>query len=259
LAAILFAMSIILTHINRFGIIHASDSNLSAAGEDVTEGKKVFPIDYLNAGLSVAGTYSVDGKDMNIWMEGFIRAQKDARVTTLQQFSQTLQQKLQSSLRENEFKLGCMIHICGYSETNGVTHPELWFLRNIHSINNDTGQYENIDETIDISEDFASRDLLTNTTIEKYIIKDHKFDYSYFNGFAPGRISYHYLTRYLDRFFDEVWRNGKWKFRPPSNLNDYKLLLNSYMVTIDTLFQLSDDYGRVIGGTPQFHLIPAPN
>jgi hypothetical protein len=258
LIAILSSMSLILTHINRFGIIHASDSNLSIPGQDVIEGKKVFAIDFLNAGLSIAGTYSVDGTDMNIWMEEFIENQRDAKVGTLKQFSEILQQRLQSSLRENEFHLGCMIQISGYSETNGVIHPEFWFLRNIHSINRETGQYENIDETIAISEDFATRDLLYNTTIDKYNFREHEFDYSYFNGFAPGRISYHYLTRSLDTFFNNIWSNKKWKFRPPSNLNDYKLLINSYILTIDTLFQLSDDYGRVIGGNPQFYLIPAP-
>jgi len=251
-------MSLILTHINRFGIIHASDSNLSAPGQDVIEGKKVFAIEYLNAGLSLAGTYSVDGTDMNIWMEEFIEAQRVAEVSTLKQFSEILQQRLQSSLRGNEFLLGCMIQISGYSETNGVTHPELWFLRNIHAINSETGQYENSDETIAISEDFATRDLLLNTTIDRYNFREHEFDYSYFNGFAPGRISYHYLTRSLDLFFNYVWSNEIWKFRPPSNLNDYKLLINSYISTIDTLFQLSDEYGRRIGGKPQFHLIPAP-
>ncbi|HMU47440.1 MAG TPA: hypothetical protein PKC72_13795 [Chitinophagaceae bacterium] len=252
-------MSLILTYINRFGILHASDSNLSAPGQAVVEGKKVFPIDFLCAGLSVAGTYSVDGKEMHNWMEEFINEQKDNNISTLKEFTEILKYKLQGSLRKNEFKAGCMMQISGYSETKGIIHPELWFLRNVHSINMETGQYENIDETIEISEDFASRDLLNNTTLENYNLKEHETDYSYFNGFAPGRISYYYLSNSLDDFFKNVWSNEKWKFRPPSNLNDYKLLANSYMVTIDALFQLSDDYGRVIGGTPQFHLIPAPN
>ena len=251
-------MSLILTHINKFGIIHASDSNISSPGREVREDKKVFPINFLNAGLSLAGTYSVDGKAMNTWMEEFIKTQSDAKVSTLKEFSEVLQQKLQSSLRDYEFKNGCMIQISGYSKTNEVIHPEFWFIRNVHSINSETGQYENIDETIEISEDFASRDLLKNTSLDEYNCKEHGVDYSYFNGFSPGRISYFYLTRYLDDFFNSVWGNENWKFRPPSNLNDYKLLANSYMVTIDTLFQLSDDYNRAIGGTPQFHLIPAP-
>ena len=217
-------MSLILTQISRFGIIHASDSNLSASGHDVIEGKKVFAVDYLNAGLSIAGTYSVDGKPMNIWMDEFIQAQNDAYVSTLRDFSEILQQKLQSSLRENEFEAGCIIQISGYSKTKEIVHPELWFLRNVHSINKETGQYENVDETIAISEDFATRDLLMHTTLETYNFKEQELDYSYFNGFAPGRISYHYLTRNLEDFFNSVWSNTKWKFRPPSNLNDYKLL-----------------------------------
>jgi hypothetical protein len=259
LARIVFKMSLIVTHINRFGIIHASDSNISSSGQDVTFGQKVFPISYLNAGLTIAGTYSVDGKSMNDWMPEFIQSQKEANVTTLESFSEILKTKLQSSLRNYEFELGCMIQISGYSKTNGIMHPELWFIRNIHAINNDTGQYENINETLEISEDFAKRDLLVHTNLESFNCKDHNYDYTYFNGFTPGRIGYNILTHDLNNFFNKIWQNNNWKFRPPSNLTDYKLLLNSQMVIIDTLFQLSDDYGRVIGGTAQFHLISVPN
>jgi len=51
-------MTLILTQLSKYGIIHASDSNISnERGELLGEGRKVFEIPHLNAGLSVAGSY----------------------------------------------------------------------------------------------------------------------------------------------------------------------------------------------------------
>ena len=62
-------MSLILTHIDRCGIVHAADSNLtSSSGGAAGTGMKVFNLPYLHAGLSLAGSYSVDGVAMDKWM-----------------------------------------------------------------------------------------------------------------------------------------------------------------------------------------------
>jgi 20S proteasome alpha/beta subunit len=64
-------MSLIFTHISRHGIVHASDSNLSYSNDQSAgEAKKIFEINYLNAGLTVAGSYEVDNECMDVWMYG---------------------------------------------------------------------------------------------------------------------------------------------------------------------------------------------
>ena len=54
-------MSLILTQLSRFGIIHASDSQLTESIGNVDKDgglvKKVFEIPYLQAGLSIAGSF----------------------------------------------------------------------------------------------------------------------------------------------------------------------------------------------------------
>ncbi len=151
-------MTLIITHINRYGIVHASDSNLTGADDrDAGTGQKTFPITFLNAGLTVAGNYSVAHVSMDTWMNNFIKRQQGIANLTLEQFSRTLRDELQTNMLPDEKLGGSIIHIAGYVEQNGRTHPEFWFVRNVHGINQQTGEYENIDETFDITEDFWTR------------------------------------------------------------------------------------------------------
>lgn len=46
-------MTLIITFINRHGIIHASDSNLTIEHEHSGQGTKAFKIEFLNAGLTI--------------------------------------------------------------------------------------------------------------------------------------------------------------------------------------------------------------
>ena len=78
-------MTLILTQISKFGIIHASDTNVTFSNFDpktktykfakVEELQKLFQIPYLNAALTVAGSYSVGNNRMQEWMNAFIQNQ----------------------------------------------------------------------------------------------------------------------------------------------------------------------------------------
>ena len=69
-------MTLIVTHIDKLGIIHASDSNLTSSDDKLAgEGKKVFSIPKLNAGISIAGSYGVGNETMDIWLPKFIDGQ----------------------------------------------------------------------------------------------------------------------------------------------------------------------------------------
>ena len=72
-------MTLILTIINKYGILHASDSALTSNHAAAGEGKKTFSINFLNAGLTVAGAYSVGGVNMNQWMTDFINQTGNSR------------------------------------------------------------------------------------------------------------------------------------------------------------------------------------
>jgi len=88
------AMTLILTHLSKFGIIHASDSNLTSdADAPEGQGQKVFKVPFLNAGLSIAGAYSVAGKPMDVWMTDFISSQASDGVGSISNFAHGLKNR----------------------------------------------------------------------------------------------------------------------------------------------------------------------
>jgi len=107
-------MTLILTHLSLHGIIHASDSNLTSSG-DVAAGQsqKTFPIPHLQAGLTVAGSYSVGGKEMRSWMTDFIQKQATNPTGTLASFAETLRTALEAEMTSGEKRGGSLIHIAG--------------------------------------------------------------------------------------------------------------------------------------------------
>lgn len=252
-------MTLIVTHINRFGIIHASDSNLTSDDDkQVGTGQKTFPIPYLNAGLTLAGCYSVGGEPMDVWMNNFISKLETNSNLSLEQFSRALGDELQIKMEDYEKECGSMIHIAGYSEANRKSHPEFWFVRNVHGINPKTWNYENIDGNFEISEDFWTRDCPKKNLMAVFKNPDIYSKQTYVNGFTEGRVSYLAVSNRLDDFFSSLWSMPHWQFRPPHSLEESEVLVKTYMKIINDLFILSDYSAPIIGGDIQTHLIPQP-
>ncbi len=253
-------MTLIMTYINRHGIIHVSDSNLTSGDDrDAGQGQKAFEIKFLNAGLTTAGSYSVNGTSMDKWMPDFINQQEQIPDLKLEQFSHNLKDKLESTMNVDEKESGCIIHIAGYVEDNGVSHIEFWFVRNVHNINPASGNYQDIRDTFAITEDFWTRDYQNQNL--KETLQDPKYfaRHIYVNGFTPGRIGFNVLTKELDKFFLGIWKVKDWQFRAPQTLEETELLVKIYMKVVDALFVMSDYNAHYIGGNTQTILIPQPD
>jgi len=251
-------MTLIITHINRFGIIHASDSNLTSSDQDAGEVTKTYKIVFLKAGLTTAGSYRVNNVPMPEWMTDFIDKQSKITELTLKDFSHNLKHALQETMLKEEKENGSMIHIAGYVEEQGLYHPEFWFISNVHGIDPKTGEYEDIDENFAISEDFWNRDYRNNNLKETFQDPNQYSYQIYVNGLAPGRIGFNIIRTQLDRFFSSFWNVRDWKFRPPKTLKETKLYVEIYMQVINSLFIMSDYNARYIGGKTQTLLIPQP-
>ncbi|MFQ6100039.1 MAG: hypothetical protein ACE5OS_02235 [Anaerolineae bacterium] len=250
-------MTLILTHLNRYGIIHASDSSLTAGDMDAGQGQKTFEVPFLNAGLTVAGAFSVGREEMDIWMNDFIQSQASVNGLTLSGFAHRLESELQSRMLPGEKDGGSMVHIAGYAKEGNTYHPEFWFISNVHAIDRKTGEYGGIDYNFKSSEDFWTRDCPENNLMKRF--QEHAGAYQiYVNGFAPGRISYVFLQRVMNEFLRTVWGNPNWKFRPPQSLKETEILVKMYIQVIINLFLLSDYSARFIGGEPQIYAIPQP-
>lgn len=248
-------MTLILTSINKYGIIHASDSALTSQNRPAGENKKTFEINYLHAGLTIAGAYSVSGVGMDIWMSDFIQKESNLKVFSLSQFANNLKNELETKMVAQEKNNGSMIHIAGYVEESSLYHPELWFVRNVTGINPETGEYIGVSHQFQVSEDFWTRDCPKYKSMEAF--KEGVY-FIYINGFASGRIGFNQLQSVLIPFFQQIWGNPSWKFRPPQSIEESKLLVELYFQIIITLFKISDYPAPFIGGGIQTLVIQQP-
>lgn len=253
-------MTLIITHISRHGIVHASDSILTnEKGEKGGEGQKTFKIPYLKAGLTVAGNYGVGEICMDSWMNDFINSQKHIENISIELFSRNLKDRIEDEITPQEKNKGYLIHIAGYAKENGLYHPEFWFIRNIHSMNPQTGEYEDVRDVFEISEDFWSRDYKYNDIL-KIGFRDPSLyaGQIYVNGLTSGRIGFNIIREKLDSFFYKMWKEKAWKFRAPKNIEETELLVKNYMQIINTLFLLSDYPAQYIGGEINTIIIEQP-
>lgn len=249
-------MTLILTHISRHGVVMASDSNLTSDDMSTSEGQKTFRIPHLNAALCVAGIYSVDGISMDKWMPTYIASSAET-CSMLEEFSKELGNSLQLLMTEEERKAGTMIQIGGYHENGSKSHPEMWFVRNIRTINMESGEYEGIGIDFVVSEDFWRRDCRDQQLMEQLSIDPvHQV---YVNGFASGRISFVLFHKILNRFFIELWKNEMWNFRPPNSLKEVVEVIKMQLGLIGLLFRMSNYPATFIGGDIQIEMIPAPS
>ena len=250
-------MTLILTQINKYGIIHASDSKLTANdGTQAGQAKKTFALDFLMSGLTLAGTYSVGGVETDKWMPAFIQDQENKKVSSLMDFAHALQRQIETDMLPAEKASGSMIHMAGYVEKSGEFHPEFWFLRNIHSIDSKTGEYGDIDDRFELTEDFWSRDCPQQNLMDSFQQGGYQI---YVNGFASGRIGFVSLQPILNSFFSSIWRNPSLKFRAPKSIDETVILVKTYMEIINTLFLLSDYSAPLIGGDIQTYIIHQPS
>lgn len=248
-------MSLILTHIGCYGVVHAADSNLTAAGAAAGTGDKVFEVPALRAGLSLAGSYTVSGERMDTWMPRAISDYVVGPSPTLTGLAAELARRLAQEMTVDEKTGGYLIHVAGFVTESEGQHPEFHFVRNISGIDPDTGNYLGIGPTFDVTEDFWARDCVSAD--DRTALENGERSQLYINGFPAGRIAYLGLGRYLDEFLSHVWGNPDWSFRPPRTLGEVELFLRLRLSLIGTLFEASDYSAPLIGGPVKTLQIPA--
>jgi hypothetical protein len=248
-------MTLIATYINKFGIVHASDSNLTSDKGNSGFGQKVFPIAHLNSALSYSGSYSVNGISVDKWMNDYIQGSFFTN-KTLKEFSEQLRDRLSTDMRDYELSAATIIHISGYSEIDYQSHLEFWHISN--TTLGDDGNYTAPKSEFHVINDFNShlnlqqREQISNFDIN---LRNHQF---YINGFPPGRISYMIIKSILDMVLNDIWTKPDWSFRRPNNLFETSIMIKLYFEFINRLFIMSDYKALYIGGEIQTHLIPAP-
>lgn len=258
-------MTLILTYVSKYGIIHASDSIVTNTHRpyphetslSTSSKKKVFAIPALNAGLTIAGAYNVGDQTMDTWMNNFIVQQSAIENLTLGEFANNLRSALERAFSSKSELVGSLIHVAGYVNNGIWSHPEFWLVTNIPGINKDGGKYLPAERTFNATEDFWNRDLRKDEMRADMESGGYQL---YFNGFPPGRINYLYLHNEIQKLFSLIWSNSDWKFRRPKSLDEAEEIVKLEFQCINTLFECSDYDARPIGGETQTYKIqPSAN
>ena len=248
-------MSLIITHINKYGIILASDSNLSEPNSNAGFGQKIFPIPHLNSGLAYSGSYTIGGKSADWWIIDFIT--RSVYLTdTLGEFTQLLCIGLTAEMRDYEIKAATIIHLAGFKKELYESHIEHWHISNTGL--NQNGIYDTSHTEFHHENDFSS---FRNGIQREMLIKFYKDAFErqlYINGFSPGRVTALIIIKEIEKLMNWVWGNSEWKFRKPASLFETANLLKLNLAYVCELFKMSDYNALYIGGEIQTHLIPAP-
>jgi hypothetical protein len=200
---------------------------------------------------SSAGSYRVGGVRMDGWMPSCISGYAATSDPSLEGFAHHLKERLDDELTDGERTFATLIHIVGYVDDADGIHPAFYFVRNPRSINEQTGAYENIADTFEVSEDFWSRDY-------KHSLSDKTRYQSYFNGTPDGRVAFFHFGRMFNGFLQAIWMEPMWKFRPPQSLDELASIVELQIRTICILFVMSDYQAPLIGGEPQIQKIAPP-
>jgi len=246
-------MSLILTQINKYGIIFAADSNITVDEAETKRGKKIFEIPRLKAALCLAGAYSIGNERMDRWMTFYIKKNKS---NSIKEFTENLCNVLEKEITIEEKGGGCIMHISGFVKKNSIIHPEMWCISNMNLLPN--GDYK-VRDKFEFSEDFWSRDWKKNN-IKTLFTSPTGYGYQYYiNGFTAGRVSFNMLNEYLNNFLTQIWSCQNYKFRPPQNIKEYENLARFTMGFIALMFNLSDYLSKYIGGKIFSYVIKSPN
>lgn len=152
-------MTLIVTTITNLGIVQAADSNLSSGGASAGTGRKVFRLDGFDGVVALTGRYGVGGVRMDTWLPDVISDYPTTTASaTVPGFAQYLCDRLNA---EFGYDPGArlLLHVSGYVDGAAGIHPEMWFVRNVSTINAD-GSYGVADAAFQLSEEFWNRDHL---------------------------------------------------------------------------------------------------
>ena len=249
-------MTLIASYITKFGIIQASDSNLTDTKGNSGFGQKIFPIPHLNSSLAFSGCYSVDNKHLADWMNDFITGSYFT-CKTIEEFCNELKRSLESNMREDELKIETIIHVAGYQNYDGKASCEHWHISNTGLIP-ETGEYTKAVKEFHVVNDFNSIKNPGQKTVIQYMDKNPIHYEWYINGFPPARISGVMIRVTLDEALKTIWNNANWEFRAPETIFDYAHVVKRYFEFITNLFPMSNYRALYIGGDIQTHLIPTP-
>lgn len=248
-------MTLIVSYITRYGIALVSDSNLTGNSGNTGFGQKVFPIAHLNAGLSYSGTYKINGRRVDEYINDYIRGSFHT-TSTIREFVETLKERLNTDMRDDELAEITIIHIAGYGVVEHQSYCYHWHISNT-GLNQD-GTYSPAENTFHIGNDFNSETDPGQRGLVSNFANDERTFQIYINGFPPGRMAYNVILSQMEHVLNYFWNDRRYGFLRPRNLFETASIIKLYFEFVCQLFKISTHDALYIGGEIQSHLIPEP-
>jgi hypothetical protein len=176
--------------------------------------------------------------------------------STISEFVTSLSDELSRVMRDDDFDQGNIIHVAGYSQSDGTSSLEHWHISNM-GLQPD-GLYSPPVRRFHYSNDFNSKTVQRDREILIMLDQDSINNQFYINGYPPGRISAMTLKSILERVFLDIWSNQNWLFKKPSNLFESSSIVKICYYLVAELFKMSDHNALFIGGETQTYLIAVP-
>lgn len=230
-------------------IIFAADRRISIGNKFHSNRKKIFEIQYLNAGIGYFGLAEVHHRNkamsMSEWLPQFIT--NNNSIKSLEVFSSALQAELNSIVPKNiKTSNPSGFHIAGFNKSK---LPEFWFVRNIKSM--DGFSYKDLMDHYEITEDFLSRDAIKNS----FGIHSLKTFQPYIQTYRNGDIRAHVVAwERLDSIIGDFLTLPD--FRKLNTLTEYEEFIKFKMILISSIYKKYCN--KSIIGTPidVFSILP---
>ena len=207
-------MTLIATHLDRNGIVFASDSSLTVNGHAGGTTRKIFEVPHLHAALNVAGSFSVEGKPLQEWMPKIIDEHKSHERQSLKDFAEYLRAALTCGMDHIEKDTPTLVHIAGYASDGNGFHPEFHFVRNAFTIT-PNGDYSDVSGTFQTTEDFWERDCRHKDSQTGFLGDEGNYpSQTYVNGFESGRAGYLAVQEHTRSFFSDHVEQSRLEISP---------------------------------------------
>jgi hypothetical protein len=249
-------MTLIASYITKFGIIQASDSNLTSDFGNKGFGQKVFPVPHLNASLAYSGCYTINRESIDIWINNFISG-SFFTISSIEEFTKQLAEKMTREIQEDEISKITIVHITGYNKYKNKSYAEHWHISNT-ILNPQDDSYSAPTNKFHFTNEFNSRTNQVQRNLLKQFDADTAIHQYYIDGFPIGKISSVVIKMTIDNALNHIWGNPDWQFRRPSNIFEFSNVVKLYYDFVIRLFPMSDYNAMYIGGEVQTHLIPVP-
>lgn len=248
-------MSIIATFINSYGIVFASDSNLSNDRGNAGFGQKLFPIPNFNACIAYTGAYSINNQEIDQVLNEFVIGQSHI-CSTIHEVVLELTSILNREMNDIEFSIPTIIHVAGYQNQGNVCSVEHWHISNTGL--NDDGTYQPARDEFIFHNDFDSYNNPANRNLIIQMENSSQIYQFFINGYPPGRISIMILMESINQSIHRILSNGNWNFRAPKNLFEFASQIKLSFYVVCELFKMSDYNALYVGGEIQTYLLPKP-